>query len=175
MSQSLPVVVLMDSPDPDVVYDPITREEGGTNADDIERFILRDLPLQLCKEIVTPHWSNKERILHLNPDLIIIHWSAFYGFTNPADEDAKFSSFLQDMASSRAKFLIYSRAPGLNRPDDKRRVIRRYESLHPLLRGRINFFILESGPAATFRDQTTGQRLKRYVLLLTQTGNGSGS
>ena len=134
-----------------------------------------DLPLQLIKEIVTPQWNDEEKSQCLEPDLIIIHWSAFYGFTNPADEDTKFSSFLQDLGASRAKFLIYSRAPGLNRPGEKQRFIKRYESLHPLLRGRIVLFTLEGGPAATFRDQTTGQRLKRCVLFLTQTGNRPGS
>jgi serine/threonine protein kinase len=38
-----PVIVLMDSPHPERVYDPETRKTGGTNADDLTD-LLRDLP-----------------------------------------------------------------------------------------------------------------------------------
>jgi serine/threonine protein kinase len=71
-----PVVVLMDSPLPDRVYDPETRKNGGTNADDITD-ILRDLPIVIEKENTSPLWHREDQVLRESPALIVIHRSCF--------------------------------------------------------------------------------------------------
>jgi serine/threonine protein kinase len=61
-SQGTPVVVLMDSPLPDRVYDPETRKNGGTNADDITD-ILRDLPVVIEKENTSTLWHRDDQVV----------------------------------------------------------------------------------------------------------------
>ena len=71
-----PVIVLMDSPLPGRVYDPQTREEGGTNADDITD-ALRALPVAIRKENTSAVWHREEQVRLENPDLVISHISCF--------------------------------------------------------------------------------------------------
>ena len=75
------VVVLMDTPAPMGVYDPNTRKDSGTNADDISS-ILRDLPVVLHKETVGSTWDREDQVLKQSPDLIVIHRSAFFHSMN---------------------------------------------------------------------------------------------
>ena len=75
------VVVLMDTPAPPGVYDPNTRKDSGTNADDISN-ILRDLPVELRKETVGSTWDREDQVLKQSPDLIVIHRSAFFHSMN---------------------------------------------------------------------------------------------
>jgi hypothetical protein len=75
-ANAVPVVVLMDTSAPMGVYDPRTRENSGTNADDISD-ALRDLPVALHKETVGATWNREDQVLKQIPDLIIIHRSAF--------------------------------------------------------------------------------------------------
>ena len=75
------VVVLMDTPAPRGVYDPNTRKDSGTNADDISN-ILRDLPVVLHKETVGSTWDREDQVLKQSPDLIVIHRSAFFHSMN---------------------------------------------------------------------------------------------
>ena len=72
-----PVIVLMDTTAPGGVYDPNTRSNGGTNADDLSDD-LRDLPVTLDKESVGAAWNREDEVLRQNPDLILIHRSAFF-------------------------------------------------------------------------------------------------
>ncbi len=73
---SVPVIVLMDTTAPNGVYDPKTRKNSGTNADDISDG-LRDLPVSLHKETVSSSWDREDQILKQVPDLIVMHRSAF--------------------------------------------------------------------------------------------------
>src|SRR5438552_7027425 len=70
------VVVLMDSPLPDRVYDPETRKNGGTNADDITD-IISDLPVVIEKENTSSLWHREDQVLRESPALIVIHRSCF--------------------------------------------------------------------------------------------------
>src|SRR5205814_4712735 len=70
------VVVLMDSPLSDRVYDPETRKNGGTNADDITD-IISDLPVVIEKENTSPLWHREDQVLRESPALIVIHRSCF--------------------------------------------------------------------------------------------------
>lgn len=63
-----PVVVLMDSPSRDRVYDPETLKNGGSNADDITD-VLHDLPITLVKEATSRLWRRENEILKQHPAL----------------------------------------------------------------------------------------------------------
>jgi len=75
-ANAVPVIVLMDTSAPAGVYDAATREKSGTNADDISD-ALRDLPVALHKETISATWNREDQVLKQNPDLIVIHRSAF--------------------------------------------------------------------------------------------------
>jgi len=73
---AVPVVVLMDTSAPRGVYDPRTRQNSGTNADDISD-ALGSLPVALHKETLSATWNREDQIIKQNPDLVVIHRSAF--------------------------------------------------------------------------------------------------
>jgi len=73
---AVPVVVLMDTSAPRGVYDPRTRQNSGTNADDISD-ALGSLPVALHKETLGATWNREDQVVKQNPDLIVIHRSAF--------------------------------------------------------------------------------------------------
>ena len=136
----LPTVVLMDSTLPAVVYDRETRKAGGTNADDITR-IVSDLPITTLKETTSLMWQRDEQVLRLNPDVIVMHFSAFCDETSPDHGDHRLENFLTYMSASKANFLIYSRMT-----DAQRRWLDGWLngviSRTPALRGRIEILRL---------------------------------
>jgi Protein kinase domain len=73
---AVPVVVLMDTSAPQGVYDPQTRKNSGTNADDVSD-ALGSLPVALHKETLSATWNREDQIIKQNPDLVVIHRSAF--------------------------------------------------------------------------------------------------
>jgi len=163
-----PVVVLMDSPLPDRVFDPETRKNGGTNADDITD-ILRDLPIVIEKETTSSLWHREDQVLRQSPALIMIHRSCFadasMGFDPQATAtqvaDKKVESFLGYMGLSNpnTKFLVYTRRPG-----DQSSWQADLEKRFPQLKGRVFTFHVIGGPEhATFRDPTTAQALKQQA------------
>jgi len=84
--QAPPVIVLMDSTHPLRIYDAATREEGGTNADDLTN-VLRDLPVVLIKENTSPTWNREEEVLLQNPAIIVAHLSCFWDATPDDDRE----------------------------------------------------------------------------------------
>ena len=105
---SRPIIVLMESTLPNLVFDPETRKTGGTNADDITD-ILKDLPVSLIAESTSLQWHREQQVLDLNPDLVIVHHSCFYDEMASGDPHEKFVSFLSFMSDSRAKYIVYTR------------------------------------------------------------------
>jgi hypothetical protein len=75
-----PVIVLIDSPHPERVYDPETRRTGGTNADDLTD-LLRDMPIVLIKENTSATWHRENQVLQEDPTLVVAHRAAFYDTT----------------------------------------------------------------------------------------------
>jgi serine/threonine protein kinase len=163
-----PVVTLMDSPLPDRVYDPETRKNGGTNADDLTD-ILRDLPINIQKENTSALWHREDQVLRQKPALIIIHRScfadaglAFDPQSNAAQlADSRVGGFLGyiSLGNPRTRFLVYSR-----RPEDQMPWASDLEKRFPQLEGRIVTMTVPGGPEhATFRDATTAQALRQQV------------
>lgn len=83
-----PIVLLMDSPVDKVVYNPNLRKTGATNADEITE-ILDDLQILLPVEKTSLRWHRTTQVKKLNPDLIVIHFSAFESDTVDCQVGAK--------------------------------------------------------------------------------------
>ena len=164
----MPVVVLMDSPLPDRVYDPETRQNGGTNADDITD-ILRDLPIIIEKENTSPLWHREDQVLREKPSLIVIHRSCFADATvglNPQSNalqiaDKKLESFLGyvGLGNPATKFLAYTR-----RSEDEGAWVLDLEKRFPQLNGRVVALTVQGGPQhASFRDPETKKMVREQV------------
>ena len=168
-----PVIVLMDSPHPDRVYDPETRKNRGTNADDLTD-IVRDLPVVIHKETVSSTWHRENQVLKQRPDLIVIHRSCFYDDTNLNDSD--FASHLYTLANSKlvaflgyiaignpyTKFLVYTR--GFRVELNRLRWTSEAERRFPSLKERITaWHVPRSGEYATFRDPNTASAIKNLI------------
>ena len=167
-----PVVVLLDTPVPERVYDPDTRLNRGTNADDLND-LLSDLPVLLTKESVNSLWRREQAVLEQNPDLILIHRSCFFDRTNLSDPsftrhlyklaDSKLVAFLGyiGLGNEKTRFLIYSR--GFGNTEEWTRMA---EQRFPTLEGRLFPINIPGGEEATFRDPETGAMVKERVKIL---------
>jgi hypothetical protein len=150
-------VVIMDSPLRDVVYDQAAWLKGRTNADELTE-MLKDLPgVVLYKETTSLQWEREDQVLKMHPRLIIIHASCFYDSTNVVDPDRKFFSFLQYLASSDARFLVYSRGFHHGGESWKASLVQ----LIPKLNARLEVF--EIPPPGTFSDPVIRRRFKTLV------------
>jgi hypothetical protein len=163
-----PVVVLMDSTQPDRVYDPETRKNGGTNADDITD-ILRDLPLVIEKENTSPLWHREDQILREKPALIVIHRSCFadstLGFDRQSNAaqvaDKKVESFLGyfSLGNPTTKFLTYTR-----KSEDQTAWVSDLEKRFPQLKNRVVALTVPGGAEhASFRDPETKKIIREQV------------
>jgi serine/threonine protein kinase len=162
------VVVLMDSPLADRVYDPETRKNGGTNADDITD-IISDLPIVIEKENTSPLWHREDQVLRESPALIVIHRSCFADATVGVDPqapalqvaDKKLDSFLGyvGLGNPSTKFLVYTRRAG-----DPAPWVSDLQKRFPQLTGRIVVLVIPGGPEhATFRDPNTAKMVRQNV------------
>jgi hypothetical protein len=163
-SPSLPLVLLMDSKEPQMIYNP---EGGGTNTGDI-RNILVYLPIQPpIEELVHTEWDQAEIVYQLKPDLVILHNSSFYTSTTTEDPQKKLSSFLMAMENSTSKFLIYSRADGFENEEVMKQ---HFEKSFPFLAGRLEVLWVPLGGEAQgcryWECADTRERLRRKVKTL---------
>ena len=129
------IVIDTSSPSREIIYDAKSRQEGKNNADEIVEALspLND-KIQVEIELITPNWRREDVVLNKNPDLIIIHNSAFYGFGRV--EAQRFDQFLNMIKRTRTKVLIFSR------------VVPNVED-QP---GSMYIFRNDKGAALTFRD-----------------------
>jgi len=181
----------MDTSAPMGVYDPATRMKSGTNADDITD-VLRDLPVALHKETVGSAWDREDQVLKQNPDLIVIHLSAFFHamdvdfqvgyppFDDPADARSRdlfvhllaaaqnrLEAFLgyAGSANPQTRFLIYSRgrAGEWGETAHRRDWVQNAERRFPVLRGRVFTLNVEGGANGRLRDSGTVAQFRRSV------------
>ncbi|MBM4195330.1 MAG: serine/threonine protein kinase [Gemmatimonadetes bacterium] len=173
----VPVVVMMDSPHPQRVYDPATLRAGGTNADDLTE-ILRDQALALVKETTSSRWDREEQVLAQHPDVILAHRSSFYDATLLGDSlldrkyaaqlyppaADKFESFMGYVARANphTQFVIYSR--GSWRTDAEASAwITSIEHRFPAIKGRLTVYKVPL-TRATYRNDTTAAEIKALTL-----------
>jgi hypothetical protein len=155
-------VVLMDSPL--LSYDEDSKKTGRTNSDDITT-IISDLGVNIIKENTSLQWERQQEVFEMDPDLIIIHLSCFYSETTPLDSDKKFRDFLEYMAKSRTKFLVYTRGLSQNIDDETRK---RFETQItamnvPHLKDRLTLFTIERETKVAFQDPEIRRRFKLKV------------
>lgn len=197
----LPIVVIMDTSASHGVYEKETRDKSGTNADDLNE-ALRDLPIRILKETVGATWDREDQILRQEPDLILIHRSAFFhsmnqefGFGYPGESkdfdekrvrylyelaDNKLMAFLGYIGQGRAgtAFLVYSRGTGGGWTEDKYRAewVGRVEGRFPVLKGRVTPLDVPGGPAGgSFDDVPTRQMFRQRVQALLKLSTGGKS
>jgi len=198
MAKGPAVVVLMDTPAPAGVYDPVTLARAGTNADDLSE-ILRDLPIVLHKETLNARWDRETQVLMQQPDLILIHRSAFFHSMNleigfgyaPFNDnvtqqrvehlyefaDDRLMAFMGHvgLGSPVAKFLIYSRGiggGGWMDEDFRRNWVGKVESRFPSLKGRVWTMQVKGGHGkAKFRLPVNAHFIKDQVKLILEIGD----
>jgi len=140
-----PLVVMMDSPHPARVYDQVIREASGTNADAIND-ILADLPIDRQKEAVGQIWHRDQEVLQFDPDLIIIHYSAFRG-EDRFGPRTRLKTFLSYFVGNKTKFLIYSRRPETQLQSQVEELLSDLDAEHPGFLSRIRVFgVRDYGP-----------------------------
>ena len=172
-----PVIVLIDSPHPERVYDPETRRTGGTNADDLTD-LLRDLPVVLVKENTNATWHREYQILQENPALIVAHRSSFYDTTlfdpttyGDVGHTAQFAALAHDkfdlfigyvgQGNLATRFIVYSRGSW---QDEATRAqwVTTMEERFPVLRGRVEAMKVPL-ERATFRNPVTGGEIRKLI------------
>jgi hypothetical protein len=172
-----PVIVLIDSPHPERVYDPETRRTGGTNADDLTD-LLRNLPVVLLKENTNATWHRENQVLQEKPALIVAHRSAFYDTTlfDPAKygdvgHTEQFAELAHDkfdlligyigQGNPTTRFIVYSRG-SWETEAARAQWVRAMEERFPVLRGRVQAMKVPLD-RATFRNTTTGSEIRSLI------------
>ena len=160
-AQDTPVVVMMDSPHPARVYDDEAIRANGTNADIIND-LLRDLPIQRVKETAGPFWHRDEEIRRLQPDLVLIHLSAFCS-KQCEPQRVRLRQFIDYLADTDARFLIYSRMTPDSVDHHFKEMLGDLPQRHPDLPGRIHTFSLVQYGRPQWRDPATATAFKLRV------------
>ncbi len=167
-------VLLMDSAYPDYVYNERTRDKRLSNNDDIEE-IIDDLGIRTPRtELVSSDWTKSDAIRQSNPDLIILHLSAFavprdvqlelnsQEHPRPTDGSEALKDFLSVMADSNSQFVIYSRVI----PEEEslqKKLITQLIGVNSNLEDRIHLLPIDAAAANPF-DEAANQRQIRNVI-----------
>ena len=183
-----PLVLLMDTPVAHGVYDPEATARGGTNADTLNDG-LADLVIRIQKESIPSNWDREAHVLELEPDLIVIHRSAFfhglnsefgYGYPPFADDsegrrwqllyrmaDDKLITFLGLVATAgeRTRFIVYSRGtdPLWPDPDYRREWLARAERRFPAIKNRLSTIAIAGGMKASFKDPIVVRQMRAAI------------
>ena len=157
-----PLVIMMDSPHPDRVYDEETIRASGTNADVISD-ILADLPIVRQKETGGPGWHRYDEMVAFRPDLVIMHYSTFRG-SDSGDARPGLKTFLSYFADQHTRFLIYTRSHEADVREVVDSLMADVEAQHPGLLARITVFgTPDHGGGPHWRDPVTAGELKLAV------------
>jgi hypothetical protein len=184
-----PIVVIMDTAASHGVYERGTRDKSGTNADDLNE-VLRDLPVVIHKETIGATWDREDQVLKQQPDLILIHRSAFFhsmnqelGFGYPGEsanfDEARFRQLYEiadnklaallgfiGQESPSTVFLVYSRGTGGGWSEDQYRAdwVKALAGRFPSLKGRVTTINVPGGPdGGSFHDEGTRQLFLQQV------------
>ncbi|NJD10241.1 MAG: hypothetical protein FIB01_07285 [Gemmatimonadetes bacterium] len=166
-----PLVIMMDSPNPERVYDEETLQNNGTNADLLSDILL-DLPIRRQKETIGRIWHRDMEIRRFDPDLVLIHLSAFCA--RDCDYPAAFTrlgQLLSYFGDGDTDFLIYSRGGEIRCVPNCEALLRTFvDSLFadayaaaPTLRARVHVFAIRDYGSPHWRDPGTASALKVRV------------
>jgi hypothetical protein len=156
-----PIVLMMDSPHPSRVYDEEVVRGSGTNADIIND-LLRDLPIQRVKEAAGPFWHRHEEIRDLDPDLVVIHLSAFCDSVCEP-ERVKMRRFIEYLADGRSQILIYSRMPSDTLAMAFKTMMGDLPRRFPSLESRVHVYSVVAWGPPHWKDPATSAELKLRV------------
>jgi hypothetical protein len=94
------------------VYDPVSLKRGRTNYDDIYDGLKGDQSIELVRMQTYEGWADFSMLTGAQPDVVVVHASAFYSSTNPTDEDHHLQGFLDVVAKDlpKTKVIVYSRS-----------------------------------------------------------------
>ena len=155
-------IVFMDSIVKINIYDEENREKGIINSHRIRDIVndIEGLNAELVIEPTNYEWKYEDNVLKMNPDLIIIHYSAFELETvgyNDERAKSKFRSFLKYMEPTKSKFIIYTRGKHFEKGDEKQKTIEETG----LEENRLFFFRVKS--PHTFKDPTIEREFKTLM------------
>jgi hypothetical protein len=159
-----PLVVLMDSHIKDVVYCEHTQKIGGSNADDIINLI-KDLPLAVATVSTNLEWKDDQRVIDMQPALVVLHASAFYKETQEIGGNQRLLDFLDSFKKMQTKILVYTR--GLpEQPSDE--ILDRWKKLldklnDPDLKKHAELFIMPKGHESCFDDPEVANPFKKKI------------
>lgn len=108
-----PLIIIMDSHNTQAVYSETMQGLFGSNTDDISE-IIDDIygSGSIRREATNPNWNREESITAQDPDLVIIHKSAFYDYNSANDRSDldKLVNVLNSIAedAKNSRFLVYS-------------------------------------------------------------------
>lgn len=184
-----PVVILLDTFAARGVYDEATRQKSGTNADVLSE-VLSDLDLITQKETLGSTWDREAQVLKQNPDLILIHRSAFFHSmakdfdivypTGNAPSGPLFGK-LYDVAENKliafmgyigdqnpnTLFIVYSRGTGGGWTDLDYRAswLKKVAGRFPSLQNRVTALPVPGGVAqGSFQSKAGRQKIRALVL-----------
>lgn len=157
-----PLVVFMDSAHPARIYDEETRDAGRTNADLLAEY-LGDLPIRGVSEATSPAWRRDAAIAALEPDLIVIHYSAFREEDGTGPRE-RLRDFLAHFGDSGTEFVIYSRTRGPVLDEVLGELLVQTSAEHPSLLSRIRAFGLDDHGERSWLDPPTVEALRETVV-----------
>ena len=132
-----PLIVAMDSGLREKVFDLETWKAGKSNADVVKSILEKHGYESIA---ITVRHYDKPNVLSIDPDLVVIHASAFH---NPLDNNYayyKLLSFLNHMLPSDANILIYSRGYLPSKSNFLGDIFRS----NPYLRGRVRAIVIST-------------------------------
>jgi len=112
---------IMDSDKAYNVYNGMTADLGGSNAQEVLGILAPIKNIEFSSELVNPSWRDYDKLIQYNPDILVIHHSCFRihfrEIINGQEREEKennyeelFLKFLRRVSSNtKIRFLIYSR------------------------------------------------------------------
>lgn len=134
------LVIVMDNPR--IAYDLENQTSGRTNTNEIRDALGGINKLKVIEVETSQQWKGEKQLKSKNPDLIILHLSAFVGSMGTADDAAsmRLLSFFRAMEDSNAQFLIYTRSPFFEETAAQQSWVKQMERRAPALRKRLRVF-----------------------------------
>ena len=120
-------IVFMDSTVKANIYDRANKAKGIINSHLLRDIVnsIEGINAVLIVEPTNFEWKYEDNIIKMNPDLIVIHYSAFEIETVGHNDDrakSKFRSFLRYFRDTKCKFLIYTRGGHFESGGDKQKL-----------------------------------------------------
>lgn len=109
------LVLIVDGYSDAVIYDRDKHGGRGTNIDELSPALSGIDNVVVMAELVHPDWHRHDEIIKLDPDLVVVHLSAFRGGQRANDRSEELLvEFLGALGASDAKVLVYSRSPSIS-------------------------------------------------------------